>query len=122
MMRRGLVRRLRGAGLAALLLTAGALPGCVGHEDEKGAQQPADAFVFDSSIEAGHQHTLTIPLSLLRAKPKADVELHTSTNSGHQHRVRLTAADLDALDFGQTVTKTSSVDDGHSHTFVLTRP
>lgn len=122
MMRRGLVPRLRGFGLAALLFTAGVLPGCVGNQDEEGARQPSDSLVFDSSIEAGHQHTLTIPLSMLRAQTKTDVELHTSNNSGHQHRVRLTAAELDALDFGQPVTKTTSVDDGHSHTFVMTRP
>jgi hypothetical protein len=121
MKHRGLVARLRGAGLAALLLTAGVVPGCIG-QDESQDQKPTDALVFDSSIEAGHQHTLTIPLSLLSAPQKADIELATSASSGHSHRVRLTAAELDALDFGQPVTKTTSIDDGHSHTFVLTRP
>ncbi|XXF79472.1 hypothetical protein P2318_06885 [Myxococcaceae bacterium GXIMD 01537] len=120
MKRREFVRSVRRAGVFALALAA--CTGLLGCADDDVDETPDTEFIFTTSIEAGHQHTLRVPLSLAENPPSGEVTLRTSTEAGHNHSVRLTADDLNAIDDGFSVTKTTSVEDGHSHTLVMQRP
>lgn len=108
------LRFRRWGAIALLVAAAGVLPGCIADEDED--EEDETTLVFTTSIEAGHQHTVSVPRSLLENPPEGELELATSVEAGHQHEVELTAAELDTLEDGGTITKTTSINDGHSHT------
>jgi hypothetical protein len=115
MERREMVLRL---GTLVLALPAGhLLAACGGDDSGSGAQ--ADALTFTSSVDDGHRHTVTIERASLTDSPPAGVQRVTSSDTGHNHVVVLTEADLDTINAGQTVTRQSTEDDGHSHTFVF---
>lgn len=118
MRRRDFAVKLRQLGAIALLLTAGGvLPGCA----DEGEQSDSTDFVFTTSIEAGHQHVLRLPKSVLDTPPEGDLTLKTSTEAGHNHSVTVTVADIQTLKSGGAVEKTTTIDDGHSHTLTMQR-
>lgn len=118
MTRRDFAGKFRRLGAAALLTVGGLLAGC-GDEDE---ETPTNELVFTTSIEAGHQHVVRLDRSLLETPPAEELVLRTSTEAGHNHAVRVTPAELRLLDDGGTVDKTTTINDGHSHTLVMQRP
>ena len=119
MRRRDFAVKLRQLGAIALLLTAGGLlPGC----GDEGEQAPSNDFVFTTSIEAGHQHVVRIARNVLDTPPQGELELRTSTEAGHNHSVRVTSAELLTIRDGGIVNKTTTVNDGHSHTLMMQLP
>jgi hypothetical protein len=107
----------RWGALALLLATGGLLPGCSTDDEDTGDETE---LVFTTSIEAGHQHTVSVPRSLLQEPPQGgEIELLTTVDSGHQHEVELTVAELDTLEEGGAVSKTTTINDGHSHTLTM---
>ncbi len=123
MNRRRFVVRL---GTVLLVLPASrALLGCGSTGNEYGADAGTDAgtnqqaFTFTSSTAAGHAHTIQYQATEFSAPPAAGIERDTSTVSEHFHTVELTEADLNSIGSGNTVTKSTSVVGGHSHTFTF---
>jgi hypothetical protein len=111
------VSKLRRLGAIALLLTGSALlPGCSDDDADTGDES---VLVFTTSIEAGHQHTVSVPRTLLEDPAQGETELLTTVDSGHQHEVELTAAELDTLEDGGSISKTTSINDGHSHSITM---
>jgi hypothetical protein len=76
------------------------------------------SLTFTSSNDDGHTHTVSLGLTEIGTPPAAGVTKTTSTDLSHNHTVTLTMADLDSIDAGNTVTKTTSEDTepGHVHT------
>lgn len=74
-----------------------------------------------SSLELNHVHELCVPAEDLRTPPPNGQTYGTSFDDGHLHNVTFTAADLMAIAAGQSVTKTTTVDNGHTHTFTILR-
>jgi len=102
-------------GLLLVLPAARVLVACGGSD---GGTQ---GLTFISSNDLGHTHTVGLQVSDLTAPPAAGVNKATSFNTNHSHQVALTSAELDSIQAGNTVTKTTSNDDGHSHTFAFHR-
>ncbi len=119
MRRRDFAGKFRQLGVIALLLTStGLLPGC----GDEGEQTTSTDFVFTTSIEAGHQHVVRLARSVLDTPPQGELELKTSTEAGHNHSVRVTSTEFQTLRNGGAVDKTTTVNDGHSHTLTMQRP
>ena len=78
-----------------------------------------------SSVDAAHLHTVCVLSSDLTNPPPGGVTYITSSNGEHTHNVTLSAANLTAINGGQTVmvTSTSDVDPingaAHTHTFMI---
>lgn len=105
---------LKFGGLLLVLPAARVLMAC-------GGSDGTQALTFISSNDLGHTHTVALQMTDLTAPPPAGVNETTSFNTNHTHQVALTAAELDSIQAGTTVTKTTSTDDGHSHTFAFHR-
>ena len=78
-----------------------------------------------STVNASHTHTVCVLTTDLTNPPAAGVSYTTSNESNHTHKVALTAANLSAINGGQTATVTSSSDPDpinneiHSHDFMI---
>jgi hypothetical protein len=77
------------------------------------------SLTFTSSNDQGHTHSAVLQLTEITTPPSAGVTKTTSNNFAHTHQVSLTAAELDSIDMGNTVTRTTTMDDGHTHTFAF---
>ena len=69
-----------------------------------------------STVNSGHSHTVTVPLSDLTSTTGRS---YTSTATDHTHMVTLTAGQLSAINGGAAVTVTSSLNSGHTHAFTF---
>lgn len=78
-----------------------------------------DSLRFISSSDLGHTHFVTLQLTEIATPPAVGVDKQTSNDLGHTHMVSLTAAELDSINQGATVTKTTTNDDNHTHTFAF---
>lgn len=78
-----------------------------------------DLTVTSDADSTGHSHTFTIPGAKL-ATPGTGYSGSTSAN-GHFHTVSLSNGELTNIAGGSSVTKTSSTDSGHSHTFTFSK-
>ena len=87
-------------GAAGLLVVAGCEGG--GGDDGK-----------SGSISANHGHTVSITDAQLAAG--IAVALLLTIGDGHTHTLSLSAAEVQSLAAGGSVSKTSSTDAGHSH-------
>ena len=78
-----------------------------------------------STVNASHTHTVCVLTTDLTNPPAAGVSYTTSSEGSHTHKVALTAANLAAINSGQTVMVTSSSDPDpinnmvHSHDFMI---
>jgi hypothetical protein len=74
---------------------------------------------FTSSNELGHTHTVTLQLTDLTNPPAAGVTKDTSVDMAHMHQVSLTEAELESIELGNSVTKITTNNDNHTHTFTF---
>ena len=79
----------------------------------------ADGYVFTSSVNSGHSHTVEITFTDLEQPPEGGRSLSTSS-TGHLHSVTLSQSDFVALDAGETVVRNTTTNSGHLHTFTFT--
>ncbi len=115
MNRRSFLVRMGGAILTApavLHLTA------CGSDDGGGNADAARAISFSVTSDGGHVHDLVLRCSDVSGS--ADITYTSSSTNSHTHQVMLTAAELGTIASGATVTKT--VNDGHMHTWSITKP
>jgi hypothetical protein len=78
------------------------------------------SITYTSSLVSGHQHQLTLEVSLFSNPPAADTVRQTTVAQSHSHTVTLTQAQLQSIGAGGTVTVTTSVVLEHVHTFMFT--
>lgn len=74
---------------------------------------------FTSSEDAGHSHTVDIELTAL-ANPPMSID-KTTSSVGHTHMVSLTSDDLRSINTGGTISKQTTTDEGHLHTFTFVK-
>jgi hypothetical protein len=82
-----------------------------------------DVAVFTSTVYVSHQHTFTLPRTLVDGPdtPTSDVNGETSVDSGHAHTVAITVAQLQQVQSGTSVTITTGRTNAHTHMFTFTR-
>jgi hypothetical protein len=74
--------------------------------------------VYTSSNADGHSHTFSLDVAALSSPPSAGVSGQTSA-SGHTHSVSITAAQLQTINAGQSVSVTTGNAAGHVHVFTF---
>lgn len=82
---------------------------------------PGDENTFTSSSDQGHTHTVRISKSEVQSPPSAGISRSTSSASGHTHAFAMTQTQLMDCNNGATITITTSIDTGHSHTFQIAK-
>jgi hypothetical protein len=93
--------------------------------DETGSPSPTptsgntETLSFTSSVDAGHDHMMTLEVSLLIDSPTDGVSKTTTLNSAHTHRVEISEEQLDQIQAGQTLSIETSLVNGHTHSFQL---
>ena len=90
-------------------------PGCSGSSST--TPPPTTGGTFTSSTVQSHNHTVTLTQSEVQSPPSAGIFRETSSSVYHTHSVTLSQADLESVNAGNTVTISTSVTSGHSHTF-----
>jgi len=116
MQRRELLARalaLVGAVPAALVLTS-----CSGEGGDPDANFQTSFQTTSETNTSGHLHTITVMCADLGG---GDVLYTTSEAANHTHAVTFTRADLATIAGGQTLVK-SITDQGHDHTWNVTKP
>jgi len=83
---------------------------------------PPNSITANSSSSSGHTHSVSVLLSDIDNPPTMELTITTSRNSSHTHRITLTENDFVRLANMETITKTSTTDDSHSHTFSIKVP
>lgn len=83
--------------------------------------EPQGVLTFESSVTGAHSHTLAVPETDVQRPLERGVTLETSSEEGHTHFVDLTRFELEAINFGQSVTRETTEMNGHSHTFTFSR-
>jgi hypothetical protein len=124
MNRRGFVRM---AGGAMLVLPLGSLlvQACYATsapDGDEAADPPTTSgsnAEYTTNVEDGHSHMFDIALTAF-ASP-ADIQGQTTVDDGHSHDVVVSAADLQSVESGQTVTVTTAVSEGHTHVLTLVK-
>ncbi|MCH7575840.1 MAG: hypothetical protein IIA59_12055 [Candidatus Marinimicrobia bacterium] len=108
------------AGLMPLVITQ---IGCTSATDPTpaAALTTSDSYLFTSSIDSNHSHTVEITFADLSQPPEGGRSLTTSS-TGHTHSVTLSTSDFAALEAGQTVIRNTSNNSGHRHTFSFVIP
>jgi hypothetical protein len=110
-------REFLSRGTVALLLVPMAACGASSAMASPGASGCA-GFSATSSVALGHTHTVCVLETDLTNPPSAGVT-YTTSGPDPTHTVTLTAAQLSAINGGQSVTVTTSTSAGHTHEFVL---
>ncbi len=113
MTRRGFVRFALLGG-AAVIAAAGAA--CYG----SGSSSP-DTQVFTSSLVNDHTHVVTMSKSEIQSPPAAGITLTTSANQNHTHTLAMTRDELTTVNGGTTVSVLTSTDQGHNHSFMISK-
>ncbi len=70
-----------------------------------------------STISANHGHSITVPIFDITAGVDKTYDIHGAAT--HTHSVTLTAADFTALSGNNSVTKTSTTTEAHSHSVAI---
>ena len=103
--------------LAILSAATITISGCGDGDSDPGpgpGPSPPPSADETGSISGNHGHTAVIDSARLMARNAVQLDIRGSAT--HPHLVDLTAADVGLVADGQRVSKTSSTDDGHSHT------
>ncbi len=104
--------------IAVLAFLLFGLGGC------KSSTTPGTEKTFESTLNNGHTHAVTITQADVQSPPAAGISLVTSMDSGHTHTFDMTQAQLMTLNGGTAVTVTTGVSDvtgAHTHDFALTK-
>lgn len=96
--------------------------GCDSYGGSDDVTAPPDSITVNSSSSSGHTHSVSVLLSDIDNPPTMERTITTSRNSSHTHRITLTENDFVKLANMETITKTSTTDDSHSHTFSIKVP
>jgi hypothetical protein len=80
----------------------------------------ADAALVQTSGESHDHLPLSVPITAAQLNAGPMLEYALPIEQSHRHTLTLTPADLSALRGGTAVTKTSSNDNGHTHTYSIT--
>lgn len=99
--------------LAVLSGVTISITGC-GDEDSPAAPAPPPATGVTGTISGNHGHVATITAAQLSAGTDLPLDIRGSAN--HPHTVVLSGAEVMQIANRQRVSKTSSSDDGHTHT------
>lgn len=94
--------------------------GC-GDDDSTGPNPSNPHFDSTSNTVSGHTHNVSIFCSQLTGGATVAYDSSLAGSGPHQHHFSLTAAELTTINNGGTVPKTSSVDSGHSHDWLITK-
>ena len=70
-----------------------------------------------SSISANHGHSLTVSVADVQAGAARTYSIQGT--SSHDHMVTLTAADFTSLQGNNSITVSSTADDGHTHSVTV---
>ena len=114
-----LVRTVRGGSILLVLPAGWAIGGCGGNSNTTG-ENPGGAATglrFTSDTTGGHTHDFTIAPADFTNPPAAGVSGQTTVTAGHSHFIALSESELATIHAGQAVTKSTSIVDGHVHTF-----
>ncbi len=84
------------------------------------SQCAADATLVQTSNESHDHLPLSLPISAAQLNAGVALEYLLPLDQNHRHSLALSVADLTALRAGMTVTKVSSSDSGHTHTYAVT--
>ena len=89
------------------------------------SSEPQDKVIADISANHGHDLELNIAdlVQLYRAAnddANEEVKVEIQGTSPHPHSVVLNAAEINAVLLGETITKVSSSEFGHTHNVVIT--
>jgi len=105
-------------GSALLLLPAsGVIAACTG----SASTTLSNDLTFTSSVVDSHTHKVQISMADLTSAQGMGESLVTSSTVRHVHVVELTQAEMNAIDAGQTVTKTTSRARSHAHVFTFAK-
>ena len=100
---------------------AGALyvVGCDSDSNDGGNNNPPAGMSISvtSSAASGHTHNADVPEADLNSTSSRSYS--SSDSNGHQHTVTLSAAQLNSIENGASVTVTSSNISGHTHQFTF---
>lgn len=96
--------------------------GCDSYGGSDDVTAPTDSITVNSSSNSGHTHSVFVLLSDIDNPPTMEITITTSRNSSHTHRITLTENDFVKLANMETITKTSTTDSSHSHTFSIKVP
>jgi hypothetical protein len=80
-------------------------------------QCSADATLVQTSSESHDHLPLTVPITAAALNADTTIEYALPVDQNHRHTLVLTVAELGALRAGMVVTKVSSSDSGHTHTY-----
>ncbi|MEE9162328.1 MAG: hypothetical protein V3U35_05085 [Candidatus Neomarinimicrobiota bacterium] len=111
-------------GLLPLLLTEVACDtyGDAGDGGSDGGETNDDlSFTLVSSSNSNHTHFVTILFADVNAPPAAGKTL-TTTGPSHTHTLTLTQTHFQDLADGQTLTRPTTTNSGHSHNFTIKVP
>ena len=114
---------LGSTGRVLVLLPASFVLGaCAGSSDEcenaGDVEEASDRVVFTSECGSGHTHEFTVMRAKLSSVPADGLRGSTSSYEGkHTHTVELSADDLELIATGMLVSRRTSLDAGHRHTF-----
>ena len=100
-------------GLMPLVITQ------IGCSDSTVTSTTSEGYVFTSSVNSSHSHTVEIKFADLNQPPEGGRSLTTSSR-GHVHSVTLSQDDFTALEAGETLVRNTSSSSGHLHTFTFT--
>jgi hypothetical protein len=84
------------------------------------SQCSADATLVQTSSESHDHLPLSAPITAAALNAGTTIEYALPVEQNHRHTLVLTLADLSALRAGMAVTKVSSKDSGHTHTYSVT--
>ena len=86
-----------------------------------GGDSGGQTLTFTSSNELAHTHTVLLQVTDLSAPPASGLNKTTSNVLSHTHTVALTEAERASIEGDSSVTKTTSEDDDHRHTFTFSK-
>ncbi len=104
---------LRHMAVTGLVLPAIAIAGCDSGDGGVVKEEATGLSNRSGSITNNHGHTVVLTEAQLQAG--AAVTLDLTQGGGHTHTVALSADQVQAIEGGDTVSVTSSVNSGHSH-------
>ncbi len=102
--------------VAVAACSSSSSPASGGSSEDAGGGNGCNGIFETSTVAGNHTHTLCVPTTDLTAPPAAGVTYTTSFDDGHDHTVVLTQAQLQSIEGGTAVTVTTSAPVPHNFT------